>query len=119
MPISPARRLIVVYALLTASTIPYAALADDVDVGATDQTTFWWLLFSLLVWRLWKGSLSAWCIAVILDVLTIISLFLMQPPLGPTPLVMLAIGFGSLMILFSPSVRAHTRPRAGTGLASG
>lgn len=43
----------------------------------------------------------------------------LQPPLGLTPFVLLAISFGSLMILFSPSVRAHTRPGAGTGLASG
>ena len=102
-----------------ASTIPYVALADDVDVGSSGQAISWWVLFSLLVWRLWKGSLNAWCIAVILEVLMIVVLFLMQPPLGPTPFVLLAISFGCLMILFSPSVRAHTRPGAGTGLASG
>jgi hypothetical protein len=119
VPISPARRLIVVYALLTASTIPYAALADDVDAGSSGQAVFWWVLFSLLVWRLWKGSLNAWCIAVILEVLMIAFLFLLQPSLGPTPFVLLAVSFGGLMILFSPSVRAHTRPGPGTGLASG
>jgi hypothetical protein len=116
---SPARRLILVYALLTASTIPYVAIADDVDAGSSGQTIFGCVLFSFLVWRLWKGSLNAWYIAVILEVLMISSLFFLQPPLGLTPFVLLAISFGSLMILFSPSVREHTRPRASTGLASG
>ena len=102
-----------------ASTVPYIALADDVDVGSSGQAISWWVLFSLLIWRLWKGSLNAWCIAVILEVMLILFLFLAQPPLGPTPFVLLAVGFGGLMILFSSSVREHTRPRAGTGLASG
>jgi CBS-domain-containing membrane protein len=115
---SPARRLILLYALVNLVTLPYAAIADDLSVTG-GGTVLRLVLYSLLVWRLWKGSLNAWCIAVILEVLMVAFLFLLQPPFGATPLVVLTTSFGALMILFSPSVLEHTRPHAKTGLASG
>lgn len=115
---SPARRLIILYALVTLSTLPYAVIADDLSVSG-GSTALSLVVYSLLVWRLWKGSLNAWCIAVLLEVLMVAVLFLLQPPFGVTPVVLLTASFGGLMILFSPTVREHTRSRAESGLASG
>jgi hypothetical protein len=96
----------------------YAAFADDLTSGDSNGTVFWLAVAFLIVRGLWKGSETTWLIAIIFDVLLIVSVYLVGFPVGPTPFVLLAFGFGQLMILFSPTMRAHLRPRAGTGLAS-
>jgi hypothetical protein len=115
--ISPARRLIIVYALITASTFPLAAIEDDISTGGAQQIVFGLIIWTLILRGLWKGSELAWWVAVLLDALMIVGLILMQPPKEVWVFVMLALAFGQLMILFSPSVRAHARTRAGARLA--
>jgi hypothetical protein len=113
--LSPARRLILLYALITASTFPYAAVADDVSINK-DGLLAGLIISVLIIWGLWKGSSLAWGVAVFLDVLTILGPILMGST-GLTPYVLLALAFAHLAILFSPPVRAHVRAERDTRLA--
>jgi hypothetical protein len=110
-------RLILLYAFLTALTFPYIAFASDVSFGDADQTVFGLVVWTLIVWRLWRRSSTAWFVALALDVLMILTLFLMQPGLGLTPLVLFVIASAHLVILVSHPMRAHVRLRS-TRLAS-
>jgi hypothetical protein len=114
--LSPARLLILLYALLTLLVLPYVAFASDVSLGS--QSFFGLVVWTLLVWYLWRGSRTAWWVAVALDALMIVSLILMQPGLGPTPLFLLGVALAHLLILFSRPVRAHVRSPGTTRPAS-
>ena len=113
--LSPARRLILLYALLMASTFPYVALADDLSMDANGALVGI-VIWTLIIWGLWKGSAFAWGIAAFLDALMILGLILMGAT-GITPYVLFTLALGHLAILFSPSVRAHVRAGGDTRLA--
>ena len=95
----------------------YAAFTDDLSSGGSNGTIFWFAVAFLIIRGLWKGSETAWVSAIVLDVILIGSVYLVGFSIGPTPFVLLAVGFGQLMTLSSPAMRAHVSPRAGTGLA--
>jgi hypothetical protein len=104
---SPAKRLILLYGLLTAVTYPYVAVAGELDYPSVGQTVFSLVVYGAIIWGLWRGSGVAWGFATLLDVLALISLWLIALGFGLTLIVLLGIVVAQLVILFTPSVRAH------------
>lgn len=107
MPTSPAKRLILLYALLTALTYPFAAVAGGLDYPGIRETVFSLVVYGAIVWGLWRGSGVAWGFAAVLDILALVSLWLVALGFGLTLIVLLGVTLGQLAILFTPSVRAH------------
>jgi hypothetical protein len=107
VPTSPAKRLILLYALLTALTYPFAAVAGGLDYPGIRETVFSLVVYGAIVWGLWRGSGVAWGFAAVLDVLALVSLWLVALGFGLTLIVLLGVTLGQLAILFTPSVRAH------------
>jgi hypothetical protein len=107
VPTSPAKRLILLYGLLTAVTYPYAAVARELDYPGVGQTVFSLVVYGAIIWGLWRGSGVAWGFAAVLDVLALVSLWLIALGFGLTLIVLLGVIVGQLVILFTPSVRAH------------
>ena len=107
MPTSPAKRLILLYALLTAVTYPYAAVAGELDYPGFGETVFSLVVYGAIIYGLWRGSGVAWGFAAVLGVLALISLWLVALGFGPTLVVLLGVTLAQLVILFTPSVRAH------------
>jgi hypothetical protein len=105
------------YAAMSASVYPFAAFEDNISMGSAQQFVFGLVIWAVILGGLWKGSELAWFVAVILDALMILGLILMQPPMEAWPFVLIGLALGHLLILFSRSVRAHVRTRAGTRLA--
>jgi hypothetical protein len=100
VPTSPAKRLILLYALLTALTYPFAAVAGGLDYPGIRETVFSLVVYGAIVWGLWRGS-------GVLDMLALVSLWLVALGFGLTLIVLLGVTLGQLAILFTPSVRAH------------
>jgi hypothetical protein len=107
VPTSPAKRLILLYALLTALTYPFAAVAGGLDYPGIRETVFSLVVYGAIVWGLWRGSGVAWGFAAVLDVLALVSLWLVALGFGLTLIVLLGVTLAQLAILFTPSVRAH------------
>jgi hypothetical protein len=107
VPTSPAKRLILLYALLTALTYPFAAVAGGLDYPGIRETVFSLVVYGAIVWGLWRGSGVAWGFAAVLDILALVSLWLVALGFGLTLVVLLGVTLGQLAILFTPSVRAH------------
>ena len=107
VPSSPAKRLILLYGLLTALTYPVAALAGELDYPGVPETVFSLVVYGAILWGLWKGSGVAWGFAAILDIFALTSLWLVGLPFGSTLIVLLGVTVAQLVILFTPSVRAH------------
>jgi len=107
VPTSPAKRLILLYGLLTAVTYPYAAVAGELDYPSVGQTVFSLVVYGAIIWGLWRGSGVAWGFATLLDVLALISLWLIALGFGLTLIVLLGVVVAQLVILFTPAVRAH------------
>jgi hypothetical protein len=104
---SPAKRLILLYGLLTALTYPFAAIAGELDYPGVSETLFSILVYGAIIWGLWRGSGVAWRFAAVLDILALTSLWLVGLPVGLTLIVLLGVTVAQLVILFTPSVRAH------------
>jgi hypothetical protein len=104
---SPAKRLILLYGLLTALTYPVAALAGGLDYPGVRETVFSILVYAAILWGLWRGSGVAWGVAAVLDILALTSLWLVRLSFGLTLIVLLGVTLAQLVILFTPSVRAH------------
>jgi hypothetical protein len=104
---SPAKRLILLYGLLTALTYPFAAIAGELDYPGVSETLFSILVYGAIIWGLWRGSGVAWGFATVLDILALTSLWLVGLPFGLTLIVLLGVTVAQLVILFTPSVRAH------------
>jgi hypothetical protein len=104
---SPAKRLILLYGLLTALTYPFGAIAGELDYPGVPEIVFSILVYGAIVWGLWRGSGLAWGFAAVLDILALTSLWLVGLPFGLTLIVLLAVTVAQLVILFTPSVRAH------------
>jgi hypothetical protein len=104
---SPAKRLILLYGLLTALTYPFAAIAGELDYPGAPETVFSILVYGAIIWGLWRGSGVAWGFAAILDIFALTSLWLVELPFGLTLIVLLGVTVAQLVILFTPSVRAH------------
>jgi len=64
-------------------------------------------IYGAIVWGLWRGSGVAWIFAAILDVLGLISLWAIGMDFGLTMVVLLVVIVGQLLIIFTPTVRAH------------
>ena len=107
MPGSPAQRLILLYGLLAAVIYPYAAVAGELDFPGVGRTLFSLLVYGAIVCGLWRGSGVAWGFAAFLDILALISLWLVALGFGLTLIVLLGVTVAQLVILFTPSVRAH------------
>ena len=107
MTTSPAKRLILLYGLLTALTYPFAAVAGGLDYPGAPETLFSIAVYGAIVWGLWRGSGFAWGVAAVLDVLALTSLWLVGLSFGLTLVVLLGVTLAQLVILFTPSVRAH------------
>ena len=107
VPTSPAKRLILLYALLTAVTYPYAAIAGELDYPGFGETVFSLVVYGAIIFGLWRGSGVAWGFAAVLGVLALISLWLVALGFGPTLVVLLGVTLAQLVILFTPSVSAH------------
>jgi hypothetical protein len=93
--------------LLTALTYPYAAFAGELDYPGVGETVFSLVVYGAILWGLWRGSGVAWGFAAGLDVLALISLWLIALGFGLTLIVLLGVTVAQLVILFTPSVRAH------------
>jgi hypothetical protein len=104
---SPAKKLILLYGLLTALTYPFAAVAGGLEYPGVRETVFSVLVYGAIVWGLWRGSGVAWGFAAILGVLALTSLWLVGLAFGLTLVVLLGVTLAQLVILFTPSVRAH------------
>jgi hypothetical protein len=104
---SPAKRLILLYGLLTALTYPFAAIAAELDYPGVRETLFSILVYGAILWGFWRGSGVAWGFAAVLDVLALTSLWLVGLAFGLTLVVLLGVTLAQLVILFTPSVRAH------------
>jgi hypothetical protein len=104
---SPAKRLILLYGLLAVLTYVYAPLSSDLGFPGLRQAMFSVAIYGAIVWGLWRGSGIAWTFAAILDVLGLISLWLIGMDFGLTMVVLLIVIVGQLLIIFTPSVRAH------------
>jgi hypothetical protein len=104
---SPAKRLILLYGLLTALTYPFGAIAGELDYPGVPEIVFSILVYGAIVWGLWRGSGLAWGFAAVLDILALTSLWLVGLPFGLTLIVLLAVTVAQLVILFTASVRAH------------
>jgi hypothetical protein len=104
---SPAKRLILLYGLLTALTYPLAAVAGELDYPGVRETVFSILVYGAILWGLWRGSGVAWGFAAVLDLLALTSLWLVGLAFGLTLVVLLGVTLGQLAILFTPAVREH------------
>jgi hypothetical protein len=104
---SPAKRLILLYGFLTALTYPFAAVASGLDYPGVGQTAFSVAVYGAILWGLWRGSGVAWSFAAVLDVLALTSLWLVGLAFGLTLFVLFGVIVAQLVILFTPSVRAH------------
>ena len=104
---SPAKRLILLYGLLTALTYPLAAVAGELDYPSVRETGFSILVYAAILWGLWRGSGVAWGFVAVLDVLALTSLWLVGLAFGLTLVVLLGVTLGQLAILFTPAVREH------------
>ena len=107
MTTSPAKRLILLYGLLTALTYPFAAVARGLDYPGVRETVFSIVVYGAILWGLWRGSGVAWSFAAVLDVLALTSLWLVGLAFGLTLVALLGVTVAQLVILFTPSVRAH------------
>ena len=107
MTTSPAKRLILLYGLLTALTYVYAPFSSDLGFPGLSQAMFSVAIYGAIVWGLWRGSGIAWIFAAILDVLALTSLWLVGLAFGLTLFVLLGVIVAQLVILFTPSVREH------------
>lgn len=107
MTTSPAKRLILLYGLLTALTYVYAPFSSDLGFPGLSQAMFSVAIYGAIVWGLWRGSGIAWIFAAILDVLGLISLWAIGMDFGLTMVVLLVVIVGQLLIIFTPTVRAH------------
>lgn len=107
MPGSPAKRLILLYGLLAAVIYPFAAVSAELDYPGVERTLFSLVIYGAIVWGLWRGSGVAWGFAAVLDILALISLWLVALGFGLTLIVLLGVTVAQLVILFTPSVRAH------------
>jgi len=107
VPTSPAKRLILLYGLLAALTYAYAPFSSDLGFPDVERVAFSVLVYGAIIWGLWRGSGIAWTFAAILDVLGLLSLWAVGMDFGLTMIVLLGVVVGQLLILFTPSVRAH------------
>jgi hypothetical protein len=104
---SPAKRLILLYGLLTALTYPFGAIAGELDYPGVPEIVFSILVYGAIIWGLWRGSGFAWGVAAVLGILALTSLWLVGLPFGLTLVVLLGVTLAQLVILFTPAVRAH------------
>jgi len=88
-------------------TYPYAAIAGELDYPGFGETVFSLVVYGAIIFGLWRGSGVAWGFAAVLGVLALISLWLVALGFGPTLVVLLGVTLAQLVILFTPSVRAH------------
>ena len=107
MTTSPAKRLILLYGLLTALTYPFAAVARGLDYPGVRETVFSIVVYGAILWGLWRGSGVAWGFAALLDILVLTSLWLVGLAFGLTLVALLGVTVAQLVILFTPSVREH------------
>lgn len=107
MTTSPAKRLILLYGLLAALTYVYVPFSSDLGFPGLRQAMFSVAIYGAIVWGLWRGSGIAWIFAAILDVLGLISLWVMGMDFGLTMAVLLVVIVGQLVIIFTPTVRAY------------
>lgn len=106
MRISPARRLIVGYAAVTALVDLSAFLP-----GGLDFSSFWGFVGAvviqmLIVWRLWYGSSAAWLIAIAFAALTLVTLALMGPEAEIGIVLLFVVSGAQVVILWMRPVRA-------------
>jgi hypothetical protein len=104
---SPAKRLILLYGLLTAVSYLYVPFTSDLGFPGPREVVFSVVVYGAIVWGLWRGSAIAWTFAAVLDVLGLVSLWLLGIDFGLTLVVLLVVVVGQLVIIFTPSVRAH------------
>jgi len=104
---SPAKRLILLYGFLTALIYPFTAVAGGLDYPGVQETVFSIVVYGAILWGLWRGSGVAWGFAAVLDLLALTSLWLVGLAFGLTLVVLLGVTLAQLVILFTPSVRAH------------
>lgn len=97
---------------------PFAGLTDDVSMDRGGIVAGL-VVGGLIFWRLWEHSETAWLIVLVLNAVMLLGIIGWGMPLGATFFFLLGNMLAQLLILFSPPVRAHVRPRTGTGLASG
>lgn len=107
MTTSPAKRLILLYGLLTAVSYLYVPFTSDLGFPGAREAIFSVLVYGAIVWGLWRGSAVAWTFAAVLDIFGLVSLWLFGLELGLTLVVLLVVIVGQLVIIFTPQVRAH------------
>jgi hypothetical protein len=116
---SPARRLILAYAAITALWYLYAFLPGGVEYPTNGQAIFWLVLDALIVWRLWLGSAGAWLVALGLALLSLLLVIFFAPGFELSPLLLLAGSLAQLAILTSHPVRAYVWSRRKPRVAAG
>lgn len=119
MTSSPARRLILIYAGLTALLSVYVIFAPDLSPSSNASTAFGIVLNALLLWRLWHGSAGAWLFLLVIDLLSLAAIVLMSLGLGTTSVLLIAFGAAHVTILVSNPVRAHVWTHQGPRVATG
>jgi hypothetical protein len=104
---SPAKRLILVYGLLVALTYVYAPFTSDLGFPGFGRVLFSVVIYGAIIWGLWRGSAVAWIFAAVLDVLGLLSLWLLGLDFGLTMGVLLLAIVGQLFVILTPAVREH------------
>ncbi|MGB2876361.1 MAG: hypothetical protein WBB76_12940 [Gaiellaceae bacterium] len=104
MTTSPARRLVVLYATLSA-LLDLAVLLP----GNPHYSSLWGLvgavLFqALVVWRLWRASPLAWMIGLLSAVLTLGSLYLMAGPPEVGTILLTSFSLAQVGVLAAPPI---------------
>jgi hypothetical protein len=115
---SPARRLIVAYAVLL------ALLDLSVLLPGNPHSTAWGfvgavVVQALIVWRLWRRSPLAWFFGLALAVLTVVALFLMAADAETGVILLYVFSLTQAGILCTRPITAFVWSRPGTPLASG
>jgi hypothetical protein len=95
---STARRLIVAYAAVA------ALLHLSVLLPGNPHTSFWGFVAAagvqtLIVWRLWHASATAWLVAMLFAVGTAATPILMQPPMEVGVILMFVLSLAQAAIL--------------------
>ena len=114
-----ARRLIIVYAMVTA----LGAVSVLLPGGPSYQSGSSGFLFdvvisTLIVWRLWHGSHVAWFFGLLFASLAVMLGFSMGMPADLGSLLMILFAFAQIMVLFTPPVLRFAWSRSGTSAAS-
>jgi len=100
----PARRLIVVFAALTALLDVVFALPGGPSFAPGASVAFSLLIEALLIWRLWHASVFAWFLLVVGGLITLPLFFLMGLPSDGGSIAGAVLALAQLAILLTPRV---------------